>query len=325
MAKKNTKRNNGTSGGKRIALITLAAILIAAIVGGGVYAAWKLTDGFTHLPWQTEQPEEDPGKDSGTDPGVISGDYYVELDGVKYGDNGVARLASGSVFTVGAGFGSGYSVKLTARKAASDISFTLGAEPYKWSNVAGDDFTEGFTITKTGTGFTVEFGTLAEIISAVKGNDVTIPEGENATVPDKFTMAVTAANGQGIALNFTMSALDIGMDPDHIIFGDEQNGDAGTDDVPTEGEYWITYDLLTDGSGGQVDFSDIPGSADAGESDAFRLPVIANGASSRVSHVEVQDENTGEVLQDVHADESGLFRFTMPSCNITIMVYMVWK
>lgn len=235
MAKRDKKGNGGMSNGKRIALIVLVVILIAALLGGGIYAAWHFTDGFKTFPWQTQQPEEDAGNDSGTNPGVITGNYYVESDGMKYGDGGVMRLASGSAFTVGAGFGGGYSVKFTARKIASDFSFTLGAEPYQWNNVAGDDFTEGFTITKTGTGFTVEFGTLAEIVSAVKGNAVTIPEGQRVSVPDKFTMAVTAANGRGISLNFTLSALGVELDPDGIIFGNETaEPDAGEEPEPEE-------------------------------------------------------------------------------------------
>ena len=235
MAKNDKKGNGGMSNGKRIALIVLVVILIAALLGGGIYAAWHFTDGFKTFPWQTQQPEEDAGNDSGTNPGVITGNYYVESDGMKYGDGGVMRLASGSAFTVGAGFGGGYSVKFTARKIASDFSFTLGAEPYQWNNVAGDDFTEGFTITKTGTGFTVEFGTLAEIVSAVKGNAVTIPEGQRVSVPDKFTMAVTAANGRGISLNFTLSALGVELDPDGIIFGNETaEPDAGEEPEPEE-------------------------------------------------------------------------------------------
>ena len=247
MAKRDKNRNNGTSSGKRIALITLVVILIAALVGGGIYAAWHFTDGFKTFPWQTQQPEEDTGKDSGTNPGVITGNYYIESDGMKYGDGGVARLISGSDFTVGAGFGSGYSVKFTARKIASDFSFTLGAEPYTWNNVAGDDFTDGFTITKTGTGFTVEFGTLAGIISAVKGNEVTISEGEKTSVPDKFTMEVTAANGQGISLNFTLSALGIELNPDGIIFGNEtempDEEEPGTEETPLseEAKAFISY------------------------------------------------------------------------------------
>lgn len=247
MAKRDKNRNNGTSSGKRIALITLVVILIAALAGGGIYAAWHFTDGFKTFPWQTQQPEEDTGKDSGTNPGVITGNYYIESDGMKYGDGGVARLISGSDFTVGAGFGSGYSVKFTARKIASDFSFTLGAEPYTWNNVAGDDFTDGFTITKTGTGFTVEFGTLREIVSAVKGNEVTIPEGEKTSVPDKFTMEVTAANGQGISLNFTLSALGIELNPDGIIFGNEtempDEEEPGTEETPLseEAKAFISY------------------------------------------------------------------------------------
>lgn len=235
MAKNDKKGNGGMSNGKRAALIVLVVILIAALLGGGIYAAWHFTDGFKTFPWQTQQPSEDTGNDSGTNPGVITGNYYVESDGMKYGDGGVMRLASGSAFTVGAGFGGGYSVKFTARKIASDFSFTLGAEPYQWNNVAGDDFTEGFTITKTGTGFTVEFGTLAEIVSAVKGNAVTIPEGQRVSVPDKFTMAVTAANGRGISLNFTLSALGVELDPDGIIFGNETaEPDEGEEPEPEE-------------------------------------------------------------------------------------------
>ena len=248
MAKNDKKGNGGMSNGKRAALIVLVVILIAALLGGGIYAAWHFTDGFKTFPWQTQQPEEDAGKDSGTNPGVITGNYYIETDGMKYGDGGVMRLASGSAFTVGAGFGGGYSVKFTARKITSDFSFTLGAEPYQWNNVAVDDFTEGFTVTKTGTGFTVEFGTLAEIVSAVKGNAVTIPEGQRVSVPDKFTMAVTAANGRGISLNFTLSALDVELDPDGIIFGNEtaepdEGGEPEPEETPLseEAKAFISY------------------------------------------------------------------------------------
>ena len=115
MAKRDKNRNNGTSSGKRIALITLVVILIAALLGGGVYAAWHFTDGFKTFPWQTEQPE-DPGKDSGTNPGVITGNYYIETDGMKYGDGGVTGLSSGITYAVGADFGTDYTVTMTARR-----------------------------------------------------------------------------------------------------------------------------------------------------------------------------------------------------------------
>lgn len=351
MAKRDKNRNNGTSSGKRIALITLVVILIAALVGGGIYAAWHFTDGFKTFPWQTQQPEEDTGKDSGTNPGVITGNYYIESDGMKYGDGGVARLISGSDFTVGAGFGSGYSVKFTARKIASDFSFTLGAEPYTWNNVAGDDFTDGFTITKTGTGFTVEFGTLREIVSAVKGNEVTIPEGEKTSVPDKFTMEVTAANGQGISLNFTLSALGIELNPDGIIFGNEtempDEEEPGTEEEPASGSVsgyiavstgsYETY-FEHNGTIGRVnvkfDYTEVPtlciyGSSSGGEAlleagKKYQISVENNGG-------EFWTDNLGWLISDQFGYEStglvfcqGTIEFT-PIFDVFIMQVQLLK
>ena len=241
MAKK--QKQSGGNGGRNFFLFVLIVILVAALAGG-VYAAYRYTDGFTHFPWQTQQPGEDPGtepgetpgEDPGTDPGVITGNYYIESDGTQYGNNGVARLISGSTFTVGAGFGSDYSVTMTARSIADDFDFTLGAEPYKWSNVVGDDFTAGFTITKGAAGFTVEFGTLEDIIAAVKGNAVTIADEQITAVGNKFVMTVTAANGTAISVTFTNSAQSIVIDPDHVIFGGEDQGGSETPEEPIQPE-----------------------------------------------------------------------------------------
>ena len=111
----------------------------------------------------------------------------------------------------------------------------------KWLKAVGDPVKEGEPLVDIETDkavTTVESalnGTLAEIVSAVKGNAVTIPDGQNASVPDKFTMAVTAANGRGISLNFTLAALGVELDPDGIIFGNETaEPDEGEEPEPEE-------------------------------------------------------------------------------------------
>lgn len=201
------------NGGRKFFLIVLILVMLGALAGG-IYAAWYYTDGFTKFPWQKEDPEN-PGKD----PGTITGNYYIELDGMKYGDGGVTGLSSGTTYAVGADFGTDYTVTMTARAAAEDFGFTLGAEPYKWSNVVGDDFTAGFAITRAATGFTVEYGALDEIIAGAKGNTVTLEDGVADKVSDKFVMTVTAGNGYSITVTFYTMLESVTVDHDHIIFG----------------------------------------------------------------------------------------------------------
>ena len=343
MAKRDKNGRFTTSdgrGGRKFFLVVLVIVLVTALLGGAVYAAWHFTDGFKTFPWQTQQPEEDAGNNSGTNPGVITGNYYIETDGMKYGDGGVVRLASGSAFTVGAGFGGGYSVKFTARKIASDFSFTLGAEPYQWNNVAGDDFTEGFTITKTGTGFTVEFGTLAEIVSAVKGNEVTIPEGQRVSVPDKFTMAVTAANGRGISLTFTLAALGVELDPDGIIFGNETaepaSGSVNGYIAVSTGSYetYFEHNGTIERVNVKFDYTEVPtlciyGSSSGGEAlleagKKYQISVENNGG-------EFWTDNLGWLISDQFGYEStglvfcqGTIEFT-PIFDVFIMQVQLLK
>lgn len=219
--RKGVKRASGA--GRKILRTVLIVILCAAIIGGGVYLTWRLTDGFTN--WGGS--ENHPG-DDGITHGTIVGECYVETGGAKYGDGGVTVLASGSTFHVGAGFGANYSVTMTAN-GAHDFAFTLGAEPYRWSNVRGDDFTAGFDISRAADSFTVSYGTIADIISAVKGNAVTITDAE-VTVSDKFTMTVSG-NGNSIDVNFIVSVTGVTVDPDGIVFG----GDGGSQDSGEQG------------------------------------------------------------------------------------------
>lgn len=210
---------------KRVARIVLLAVLCAALAGGAVFAAWHFSDGFTHFPWSKQTPNTPGASDvppeedlpSVITPGIITGNYYIEIGGKQYGEGGIAPLSSGAEVTVSEAFGKDYTVKMTAN-GAKEFDFTLGAEPYTWHNVAGDDFTAGFTIARTDTGFTISYGDLVDIISKVKGNAVTIDEETLITVADKFTMTITAQNGKAISINFITVVNGVFIENDNIIF-----------------------------------------------------------------------------------------------------------
>lgn len=215
--KKRTKtvQKNGVSG-KTVVRIVLAVVLCAALLGGAVYAAWRLTDGFTRLPWADGAPAQETDElPDGVVPGNIADGYYIELDGRRYGNGGVAPLRSGTEIAVSDKFGAEYTVTMTAHNAV-DFAFTLGAEPYTWKNVAGDDFTAGFTVTRTQTGFNIAYGSPAEIISAVKGNTCTIADGAVQGAAELFTMTI-AGNGHAIGLNFINAPVGVDLAPGEIV------------------------------------------------------------------------------------------------------------
>lgn len=215
------KNNNGTMRSVIVGFL-IGIVIVAAIFGIG-YGVWALTH------------RQDAPENPGTKPGTITGSYYIEIGGDRYGNNGVATLASGNTFTVGSDFGTDYTVTMTASRSDPDFDFTLGAEPYKWSNVVGDDFTAGFRIAQNGAEFTVAYSSLAEIIAAAKGNTVTLADGVSDTVADKFAMTVTAANGYSVTVTFVNPPAEIVLDPDTIIFGGDGQG-SETPEEPAEPE-----------------------------------------------------------------------------------------
>ena len=347
MAKRDKNGRFTTSdgrGGRRFFLVVLVIVLVTALLGGAVYAAWHFTDGFTRLPWDTEQTGDDIPDKPGETPGEIVGEYYIEIGGVKYGDNGVIRLISGQEITVGAGFGSNYTVTMTARSTAEDFEFLLGAEPYMWSNIAGDDLTNGFTIEKSGTSFTMEFGTLADIISASKGNTVTIPAGSKVSLSDKFMMTVTAANGRGISLTFTLAALGVELDPDSVIFGNEKpsggeepaSGSVNGNIAVSTGSYepYFEYNGTIERVNVKFDYTEVPtlciyGSSSGGEAllkagKKYQICVENNGG-------EFWTDNLGWLMSDQFGYEStglvfcqGTIEFT-PIFDVFIMQVQLLK
>lgn len=201
----------------------ITVILCAAVIGGGIYLSWRLTDGFSRIPWDESGQQQGVPNDDGWIPdneisqGDIIDGYYIELNGQQYGNYGVAKLKSGDTFTVSEKFGTDYTVTFTAN-AAHDFNFLLGAEPYTWHDVVKDDFTAGFTITRDGTRFTVTYGGIEAIISAAKGNVATLPGGVQETVADKFTMTVTSQNGRSVSVGFVSIVEGVTVSPGDIMF-----------------------------------------------------------------------------------------------------------
>lgn len=216
-----SERKKGRTAG--IIRIVVIIVLCAALIGGGVYLAWRLTDGFSRVPWdETEQgqytPEDDdwiPGNELSQ--GEIVDGYFIELNGQQYGNHGVAKLKSGDTFTVSEKFGTDYVVTFTAN-AAHDFNFLLGAEPYTWHDVTDDDFTAGFTVVCEGVHFTVKYEGIEDIISAAKGNAATLPDGVRETAADKFTMTVTSQNGRSVSIGFVGGVEDVTVLPGDITF-----------------------------------------------------------------------------------------------------------
>ena len=132
--KRKLTSSGGRVNGKRIALIFLAVLLGASVIGGGVYLTWRLTDGFTDFPWTQEKPD-DTGEETppagNLDPGVIADGSNTESEVTKFGNGGVAYLETCSTYTVSEKFGREYSAKSTAYGARA-YPFTFGAEPYAW-------------------------------------------------------------------------------------------------------------------------------------------------------------------------------------------------
>lgn len=182
---------------KTIGIAFLVLILLAVLGFAGFGIAYVVTDGF--------------GGKVPTAVIMIKDDMYTEsADGIALYPGDEVRVQSLTGATE-------YDVRIEANAESGDFSFTVGAEPYTWHDLAGQDVTKGFTLTQTGLGFTVDYESFETIIAAVKGADVAIAEDADLS-GDMFDLVITMGETEyrfGFGIGLPVSGIE--LDPDHIV------------------------------------------------------------------------------------------------------------
>lgn len=210
-APEKSQRRSGKRGLKVFFIIVLVLVLAAA----GVGAAYYFTDGFG-----TKRP-----------------DFLIRSGGETYTKNteGV-KLNTGKVFEVQDLTGSGdYTVTIAAKGTAeNDFEFQIGEETgYRWKDQNGKDYTEGFQISKTETGFKVEYIDLTQIITTVKGTTSAVLS--ESAGGDLFALTVKSGSNEftlGFRLYYVVDGIEV--DPPEIIFPkpDDKPGGDGEQQPP---------------------------------------------------------------------------------------------
>lgn len=178
-------------GAKRICLIILvillAAVLVTAVTLGVIYRD-------TIRGWFT------PG------PAVA---VTVE-DTVYVGDANGIIIYTGNELTISTTSAEEPTLRILAAKGRN-FAYTVGSEPYQWADVAGDDFTQDFGITKTDKGYKIDYDTLEEILLSHHGMACRIAEDADLT-GDLFELVVACGKTE-LHLSF-----GIGLPADGVLF-----------------------------------------------------------------------------------------------------------
>lgn len=197
---------------KTIGIAFLVLILLAVLGFAGFGIAYVVTDGF--------------GGKVPTAVIMIEDDMYTEsADGIALYPGDEIRVQSLTGATE-------YDVRIEANAESGDFSFTVGAEPYTWHDLNGQDVTKGFTLTQTDLGFTVDYESFETIIAAVMGADVVIAEGADLS-GDMFDLVITMGETEyrfGFGIGLPVSGIE--LDPDHIVI----NADKQPVEEPEEPE-----------------------------------------------------------------------------------------
>lgn len=187
---------------KTIGIAFLVLILLAVLGFAGFGIAYVVTDGF--------------GGKVPTAVIMIEDDMYTEsADGIAIYPGDEIRVQSLTGATE-------YDVRIEANAESGDFSFTVGAEPYTWHDLAGQDVTKGFTLTQTNLGFTVDYESFETIIAAVMGADVVIAEDANLS-GDMFDLVITMGETEyrfGFGIGLPVSGIE--LDPGHIIINSDK-------------------------------------------------------------------------------------------------------
>lgn len=171
--------------------ITILLILVVAL--GGLAAVWYFSGGF-----------------GGATPTI-----FVKYGGQSYLQNAdLGKITSGAEFEVYA-IGD-YEIRIEAQ-AGSDLTYSVGAEEYTWSDLEGKDLTDGFQINETDHGFVLTHKGITSILSEYYGFEVSIV-GAEEKIPE-FNLIISTGNSE-LEFSFTINnrAEEITVSPDHIYF-----------------------------------------------------------------------------------------------------------
>ena len=207
-----TKKAQRQKTARTVAIVLLIVLLLAILGFAGFGIAYLVTDGF--------------GGKVPTAVIMIDDEVYSEsTDGLTIypGEEvRVQRLTGDAEYTM----------KIEGNASENNFAFTLGAEPYTWRDMDGEDMTAGFTIAKTGTGFTIDYESLPSIITTARGVEAVI-EDVNLN-GDLFTLVITVSEWEyrfGFGIGLPVS--EIMLDSDQIII----SGDGVVSpDEPSEPE-----------------------------------------------------------------------------------------
>ena len=179
--------------------IALMVLLIVGIIAFATYGIVKIAHGEFYGMRTTYVVTID-GKTYTKDTAglIIRSDTEIEIESLKTKGDGE------------------YSVKITATAAALKFDFKVGQETYKWTDVDGWDFTVGFTLKATENGFSLSYGSLADLIAEVMGRKVTLEQ--DSPIGDMFIMTISDGDKEmhiGFGLTFPVGGVE--LNPDHII------------------------------------------------------------------------------------------------------------
>ena len=202
--------------GKRGLKVFFIIVIVLVLATAGVGAAYYFTDGFG-----TKRP-----------------DFLIRSGGETYTKNteGV-KLNTGKEFEVQDFTGNGdYTVTIAAKGTAeNDFEFQIGEETgYRWKDQNGKDYTDGFQISKTETGFKVEYIDLTQIITTVKGTTSAVLS--ESAGGDLFALTVKSGSGElTLGFNLYFPVTDMTVDPPEIVFPNpDEKPDEGNQ--PDEGQ-----------------------------------------------------------------------------------------
>ena len=195
-------------------IVILSVLLLGILAAAGLGIAYLVTDGF--------------GGKVPTAVVMIGDEMYTEdAEGLALYPGDEVRVQS----LTGA---AEYEYRIEAN-GGGDFSFMVGEEPYTWADLAGTDMTKGFTIQKTANGFTVDYESLREIVSAALGSEASIPD-EADTSGDLFRLVITMGEKElhfGFAVGVPVE--DVELDPDHVTMGGaEDPAELPDEEVPDE-------------------------------------------------------------------------------------------
>ncbi len=170
-----------------ILAVLLAAVLVTAVTLGVIYRD-------TIRGWFTPGP---------TVAVTVEDTVYVEdAEGIV--------IYSGNELTISTTSAEAPTVEIRAAKG-KNFFYTVGSEPYQWADVAGEDFTQDFGIAKTEKGYTINYGTLEEILMRHHGMACQIAENADLT-GDLFELSIVCGKTE------LHLAFGIGLPADGVLF-----------------------------------------------------------------------------------------------------------